>query len=116
MANLLSVSKRLDLGIHPARRGLRGAIAIALFSTLSLAAATTIYVLTELIPVIPKKPEPGYSVSGGVYKFENKALKCEVEYLNPEARGAYFKKKGYDDPLKGLASEEDHRPGDETAP
>lgn len=74
---------------------------------ISAAAATTLYVLTEMTPEISKNPEPGYSASGGIYRFENKSLRCEVEFLTPEARGAYFKKNGFQDPLAGLASESD---------
>lgn len=74
---------------------------------ISASAATTLYVLDQLTPEISKNPEPGYSASEGVYRFENKSLKCEVEHLNAEARGAYFSKRGYGDPLKGLASEND---------
>jgi hypothetical protein len=81
--------------------------ALALALALPALAATTIHVLCELMPEISKKPEAGYSVSGAVYKFENKDLKCEVEYLTPEARRQYFSKRGFEDPLRGLASEED---------
>lgn len=81
----------------------------ALLAALGIAAAasTTIYVITEMTPDIRKKPEAGYSAEGKIYRYANKDLACEVEVLLAEARGAYFRSKGYEDPFRDLASSED---------
>jgi hypothetical protein len=71
------------------------------------AASTTIYVITEMTPDIGRGANDGYSAEGGIFRYANKEMACEVEVLLAEARGAYFRSKGYEDPLRDLTSSED---------
>jgi len=65
-------------------------------------AAESVHLLVALEPNPPRKPPEGYSVEGGIYRFQNELFKVEAEHLTADARSAYYGARGLDDPFVGL--------------
>jgi hypothetical protein len=82
----------------------RAARAIVVFLTLVVVAvsAKTVNILIDLVPVVPKKPDPGCTIQGKTIHYRDRRVDVQVEYLTPPDRFAWYQKRGEEDPFSGF--------------
>jgi hypothetical protein len=83
------------------RRAPRGIVVLLFLVTLALS-AKTVNILVDLVPVQPKKPEPGFTVEGKAIHFRDRRVDVQVQYVSPTERSLWYKDRGLADPFAGF--------------